>query len=249
MASAAAEGSARTAPAVDVASGSTFRGSPVSGSPTSLTHPHTAAGPGWRVPGSPGAAAHRLGAGAAPPRCGKEFSRSQRWSRRCRGAAGPGRGAGTRSRVTPRPRTPLSSQRSPSFVPLSNRRSWPIAIEPVGPAARRLAEPPAGLCQSRRSLLPQTKAAALATALRSPRPPRVLRGGGPLADGQPADLPPPPRASARGEHCEKASRKVAKASRIKVRKGGKKTLFHTNLSVWVRLASAKRHFSLYVLIF
>lgn len=103
-------------------------------------HPRTAAGPGWRVAGSPGAVAHRLGAGAAPPAVraggvspGAALGPAVSGSGELPGReAGPGSGAGS-----PRaPRAPLSPQRSPSFVPLSNRRSRPIAIEPAGPAAR-----------------------------------------------------------------------------------------------------------------
>lgn len=237
VARAAAEGSART--------GSPCTGSPVPGSPAAPIATGLPARAGGRQV-DPAVRRTGPGRGQHRRRCGQEaIPEGQRWGRRCPGAAGPGSGAGS-----PRaPRVPLSPQRSPSFVPLSNRRSRPIAIEPAGPAARWLAGPPAALCQSRRPLLPQTKAAALATALRCPRPPRVLRGSGPLAAGQLGTYHLRCAPQHGGGTTKRRREKWRKRAGEKLEKRESRSLFYTKLSVWVCLAGAKRHVSPLCLIF
>lgn len=100
--------------------------------------------PGLEAAGSPDAAAHQPGAGAARRRCGQEaFPHNQHWGWRCRGAARPGCGAGMRGRdagpghpALPEPRSRLSARlplsrlvtgargQSPSSRPAPPHDNW-----------------------------------------------------------------------------------------------------------------------------
>lgn len=147
-------------------------------------------------------------------------------------------------RPSPQPRRPSPPQRSPFFVPLSNWGSQPIAIEPAGFAESWLGGLSGALCQSRRSLLLQTKTAALATGLRSPRPPRVLRGSGPLTTGQQRDLPPPLLAAGEGGSLGKGGERGGRGGEREAGGSWKSAEIDTSLRPYSRawLAGAKGTF-------